>query len=374
MSTANLQASSSLPRHHGLDSLRAVAILLVMMYHYMVFVSNQASFGLLSEIGWMGVDLFFVLSGYLIGDQIFSEMAARGRLRIARFYGRRALRTLPNYWFVLAIYFLFPQQAGGNQVTPLWQFLSFTQNLHLVPGSAFSHAWSLCVEEQFYFVLPLIAVLCLGFCRSVKAMWWVIGVTMISCAIARCWMLQKVGADGGLYRTYVYYPSWGRMDELMPGVAIALIKNFHHERWNAFMQKAQTHLIKGGALLVFSVVLFQEFSYDNEVGFLWFATTFGYSILSVAFAYLVLSALSPHSYLSRWRIPGAETLALCSYALYLIHKPLMNALVTPLQKWQWEMDQAVVIALMFVASGLSAFLMFRYLESPFMRLRSRWFP
>ena len=361
-------------RIHGLDTLRAVAILLVMMYHYMVFVSNEASFGILSEVGWIGVDLFFVLSGHLIGDQILSELARDGRLRLSRFYGRRALRTLPNYLFVLGIYLLFPVQAGGNPTTPLWQFLSFTQNLHLLPGSAFSHAWSLCVEEQFYFVLPLLALLCLGWCRSVRAMWAVIILTMLLCAAMRFVMLDRVGADGGLYRTYIYYPSWGRIDELMPGVALALIKNFHVQRWQSCLQRGHFYFGWGVFLSLLAVVIFQWFSYDIEEGFLWFATTFGYTLLSCGFACLVLSALSPQSYLSRWRVLGAEALALWSYALYLIHKPLMNALLPAFQQRAWDVKQGGPIAALFIISILAAGLMYRWLETPFMRLRGRFFP
>ncbi|MEB0001218.1 hypothetical protein QN367_19355, partial [Cryobacterium sp. RTS3] len=78
---------------------------------------------------------------------------------------------LPNFYVILAVYLLFPLAVGGNPVTPLWKFLSFTQNFNLRPGSAFSHAWSLCVEEQFYLLLPAIALLVHRLRKSLKAGW-----------------------------------------------------------------------------------------------------------------------------------------------------------------------------------------------------------
>src|SRR4051794_30531603 len=141
-------------RADGLDTLRALAIVLVFAYHYMVFVSHALTFGWVSEIGWVGVDLFFVLSGYLIANQIFAGIAQGRELSLKAFYARRFLRTLPNFYVVLALYFLFPAVMGGNAPPPLWTFLSFTQNILLQPGTAFSHAWSLCIEEQFYLLLP----------------------------------------------------------------------------------------------------------------------------------------------------------------------------------------------------------------------------
>ncbi len=136
-------------RIHGLDTLRALAIGFVVLHHYVLFVSRGDTFGWVGEIGWVGVDLFFALSGYLIGNQIFAAMRSPHGFSLGQFYGRRLLRTLPNYYFVLGLYFLVPAFRGGLELPPLWEFLTFTQNINLKPGTAFSHAWSLCIEEQF---------------------------------------------------------------------------------------------------------------------------------------------------------------------------------------------------------------------------------
>src|SRR5690349_7860962 len=100
--------TSSASRIDGLDTLRALAIVLVVLHHYVLFVSRADTFGWVGEIGWVGVDLFFALSGYLIGNQIFGAMRSGAGFSLRHFYARRFLRTLPNYYVVLALYFLWP--------------------------------------------------------------------------------------------------------------------------------------------------------------------------------------------------------------------------------------------------------------------------
>jgi peptidoglycan/LPS O-acetylase OafA/YrhL len=364
-------------RINGLDTLRAIAISLVLMYHYMVFVSHEASFGVLSEIGWIGVDLFFVLSGYLIGNQIFSSMKSASQFSLANFYIRRALRTLPNFYVILALYFLFPLELGGKPVTPLWKFLTFTQNFELRPGSAFSHAWSLCIEEQFYLLLPVLALLLYRLKRSVNSVttgWIVLLGLMCTAILLRSWMWRNVGADWTEYYVNIYYSSLCRFDELLPGVALAMLKNFHPAQWQRAQQHGQASLLAGLCLCLLSCFLFQKYSYVEGQGFLWFTTSFGYSLLAISFACLTMSALSPNSWLHRLRIPGAAAIALWSYALYLAHKPLMHVLIAPITELGIDVKSAIGIAFMFAASTLAGWLLFTLVETPFMALRTRYFP
>lgn len=360
-------------RINGLDTLRACAISLVLMYHYRVFVSHEPSFGFLSEIGWMGVDLFFVLSGYLIGNQIFAGLRSSSGFSLKTFYIRRALRTLPNFYVVLAIYFLFPIEAGGKALTPLWKFLTFTQNFDLKPGSAFSHAWSLSIEEQFYVILPLCAMMTISLLKSVRAMWLVLLSAMVGAMLMRYNMWQQLGEDGIRYYVTIYYSSWCRFDELLPGVALALLKNFHPLIWARSLQHGRLTLVCGAIVSGLAMFLFTRYSYVDGQGFLWFTTIFGYTILACGFALLTLASLSPDSYLYRWRIPGAASIAVWSYALYLVHKPLMNALISAFELWGWSVKSWPGIAAMFACSVLAAYVLFRLVETPFMQMRDRYF-
>jgi peptidoglycan/LPS O-acetylase OafA/YrhL len=97
------------------------------------------------RLGWIGVDLVFVLSGYLIGGQLLGQLHTHRRIRFGRFYARRALRILPAYFLVLAEYSSLPVLREFPTISPLWKFLVSVQNIGLHGGTAFPHAWSLAI-------------------------------------------------------------------------------------------------------------------------------------------------------------------------------------------------------------------------------------
>ncbi|MBL8312071.1 MAG: acyltransferase [Burkholderiales bacterium] len=107
----------------------------------------------------MGVDLFFVLSGFLIGTQVLKPLARGETFSFADFYWRRAFRTLPAYWAVLLIYLLWPNLREAPGMEPWWKFFTFTMNLSIdyLRNTAFSPARSLCVDEHFYGLFRLLS-------------------------------------------------------------------------------------------------------------------------------------------------------------------------------------------------------------------------
>src|ERR1051325_4275402 len=129
----------------GLDLLRAIAIVWVMLFHSYIVGGLGDSWSWLENSGWAGVDLFFVLSGYLIGSQWLKPLADGRPPAFGRFYLRRALRTMPAFFAVLAVYFAFPSTREAPGIQPLWQFLSYTVNVLIDyrHNQAFSHVWSL---------------------------------------------------------------------------------------------------------------------------------------------------------------------------------------------------------------------------------------
>src|SRR5437773_3029667 len=141
-------------RQPGLDLLRALAIVVVVIYH--AGIMGFPLPGRIHRFGWIGVDLFFVLSGYLIGGQLLAPLARGRHINLGRFFARRALRILPAYLVILAIYIFLPWWREYPEMTPWWKFIISVQNIGLHGGTAFSHAWSLAVEDQFYLLLPLI--------------------------------------------------------------------------------------------------------------------------------------------------------------------------------------------------------------------------
>ena len=108
----------------------------------------------------MGVDLFFVLSGYLIGSQLLRPLSRGERVSLPAFYRKRAYRILPAYLVVLLFYLIWNVRHGSAGMSPLWEFVTFTQNLFYKYGKEyqFDHVWSLCVEEHFYLLLPVMVL------------------------------------------------------------------------------------------------------------------------------------------------------------------------------------------------------------------------
>jgi peptidoglycan/LPS O-acetylase OafA/YrhL len=361
----------------GLDTLRATAIILVLAYHYMVVVSGKITFGFMTDIGWAGVDLFFVLSGYLIGNQIFSSIALGQNFSLKKFYMKRLLRTLPNYYFILAIYFIFPLDLGGKETASIWRFLTFTQNFGLRPGQTFTHSWSLCIEEQFYLILPAIALLIASFKGSKRLGWMIVGVAIIAGMAVRgiAWFSNGKNAISGFdYYEHIYYSSFSRFDELLPGVAIAMLKNFHGDIYSKFIRKGNLLFFAGLTLAGTMLYLFSNFLVVLGYGFGFCMTTFGYPLLASSFAILTLSALSTTSVLHRIRVPGSASIALWSYAIYLAHKPIFKFLIVPLAQMDIDKNSILGISIIMTVSLLGGWLLFRMVETPFMVLRTRLYP
>src|SRR2546423_15691896 len=101
-------------REPGLDLLRALAIIVVVIYHAALFGFKLP--GRVDRFGWIGVDLFFALSGYLIGGQLLSPLAREKSLNLGRFFARRVLRIMPAYFVILAIYFLLPSWREDSEI------------------------------------------------------------------------------------------------------------------------------------------------------------------------------------------------------------------------------------------------------------------
>jgi peptidoglycan/LPS O-acetylase OafA/YrhL len=369
-------------RIHGLDTLRALAVTLVVLHHYVLFVSGSDTFGWVGEIGWVGVDLFFALSGYLIGNQIFQALRRPEGLSIGRFYARRLLRTLPNFYVVLALYALWPAFRGSTPMLPLWKYLSFTQNIGLEPGTAFSHAWSLCIEEQFYLLLPACSLIVVALggrglgLRSIGCRWaWAAFALAFVAGMAMRGFTWQQGQHGQLdanwlhfYYKTIYYSSFCRFDELLAGVALALLRNFHGGMWTRLMGQGRLLLTVG---IVAGALALRWFLVDHYG--LW-TTVFGYPLLALACALLILAALAPDSPLHRIRMPGASHLALWSYAIYLVHKQVSILAAQPLAGAGYGPEHPLTVAVALAASVLAGWLLYRVVETPFMWLRERFVP
>ncbi|MYM23792.1 acyltransferase family protein [Duganella sp. FT135W] len=359
-------------RLRGLDLLRAAAILLVLMSHYQGFVSHAETFGVIGASGWAGVDLFFVLSGYLIGNQILAPIARGQEFSLKVFFARRLLRTLPNYYVVLAVYLLvaqlFPHSAIlGKSTSSIWQFLTFTQNFGLAYGQTFSHSWSLCIEEQFYVVMPLVVLALARWTRSARPAWCLLGAAILAGIAARSYAWLVFGHNA--HAAEVYYSSFCRSDELLFGVAIAMLRNFHADQFARLTRHGNVLLVVGLSMAVAVLACFA-----NEMPTPFLVSALGYSLVAASFAVLTCAALSPNCLLNRIWVPGASSLALWSYAIYLAHKPIFMLLNPWCERLGVDPESPLCILVIVAIASLGGWVLFRLVETPFMNLRARWYP
>lgn len=328
-------------------------------------VDGTSIFGQIGEVGLWGVDLFFVLSGYLIANQLFKTLTSVGHIPLYNFYIRRALRTWPNYFFVLLLYFLFPVIWEHPTMPSLWKFLTFTQNFELT-FSAFSHAWSLCIEEQFYFILPIIVV-ALWKQKSIRFNVSIVIVLVILGMITRgtLWFLYAHESLVSVeqYFSKIYYPTWGRLDGLIFGVSIAAIKNFLPSLWNRLEQKNNWLLLLGFVILLIGFTL-------QSNRFALIPTVLGFPTISFGFALIVLASISDRAILNSYRIPGVRIIATLSFSIYLVHKQVFHLIHKSLAgiNVYWISSAAIV------ASFIAAAILYFLIEKPFLILRDRSLP
>ena len=218
----------------GLDHLRAFAIIIVFVFHYGRLFPHPEWTNAISRFGWTGVDLFFVLSGYLIAAQLFKKIGGNEKITFKEFFIKRFFRIIPAYLFVAMLYFSFPSFREREALAPLWKYLTFTQNigLDIHRQGTFSHAWSLCIEEQFYLFLPLILIALVYF-KCIKRGYLLLLFLFLFGFLARlyCWRnfvlpFQEDDNFSIYWYKWIYYPTWGRLDSLLAGVSIAALFQF----------------------------------------------------------------------------------------------------------------------------------------------------
>jgi peptidoglycan/LPS O-acetylase OafA/YrhL len=367
-SRLNLLDSSS-AREPGLDLMRAVAILGVMLWH-MHFALRPGIWSGPGRYGWMGVDLFFVLSGYLIGSQLLRPYTRGSRPSIGGFYMRRAFRVLPAYLTVLLFYFAIPGFREAPGLSPAWQFLTFTENFRIdyLHDQAFSHVWSLCVEEHFYLVLPVLILLLMRRPSFSKAFVMVLGILCFGIGIRAYIYLHQIAIfprdDDAFALAYVeriYYPTHTRLDGLLVGVTLATIKTFRPSWWQRAMSHGYLLLVGGLALCAGAIWLF-----NDRLSFS--ASVIGFPLLAVGLGLLIASSIAPSSPLSRVR--GFGLIAALAYSAYLTHKEIIHFLRSHSPRLVEGRGWLALVAY-FGFSFLAAFVLYMAVERPFLRLRER---
>lgn len=169
-------------RNKRLDVLRCVAVVLVLLYHSSIGAR-------LAKFGWVGVDLFFVLSGFLISGLLFNEYKKQGSISFKRFFIRRGMKIYPAFYIFISVE-LFYQFVSHKRVGILSQYLSEALYVQNYGPFIWNHTWSLAVEEHFYILLPMFFLLLLRLSPQredpFRAIPWVFLVVATACCWAIC--------------------------------------------------------------------------------------------------------------------------------------------------------------------------------------------
>jgi peptidoglycan/LPS O-acetylase OafA/YrhL len=361
----------------ALDGLRGIAIILVMLHHFTYIRPTAGIDALIGSVlffCWIGVDLFFVLSGFLITGILLDT---RGSERyFSTFYARRTLRIFPLYYLVLFLAFVvlpkYPAVhavlAGHPDVPPQWPYWLYLTNLSIAVGG-WVHgwvdvAWSLAIEEQFYLVWPLMIWLCPP--RLVAPL---CAVILVSQPVARVYARET---DVAVLSIYVL--PWFRLDGFAIGALLALAQRRGLlpllDRWVPIV------VVVGVAGIIACTILGGHTWWWNR-----WMQQYGYSLIAVTAGAMLVSAINRPAD-SLWpRMMSAGWLRAFgkySYGMYLIHAPVMRAVreyVLNPQEYEalapWN-AQVLFYGAATAPTFALAWLSWRLFEAPILRLKAQF--
>jgi len=328
-----------------IDGLRAVAVIPVLIFH---------AFHTLLPGGYLGVDVFFVISGFLITGILLNEMS-ESRFSFAHFYERRARRILPALFAMMGTTFLLgfillPQhelRELGQSMLAVSAFLAnvffythsdyFASNTQLSP---LLHTWSLAVEEQYYFVIPIFLLIFWNYMRK----WLLIGMLFIM-FLSVTWMLATSPTDP----MSNFYLPFSRAWEIMTG---GLVAYFGFKGWHLPIRLANAlTLIALGSLLLSYLFLSESITHPGPLTFI--------PVIATA---VILSSKQKRTWVARiLRTPILIWFGTLSYSLYLWHQPVLAFLKST---YRGVIPSSVMLGALFL-SLLLAWLSYRFIEQPY---------
>jgi peptidoglycan/LPS O-acetylase OafA/YrhL len=342
--------------------LRGIAVLLVLFFHFEGWI----------KFGWIGVDLFFVLSGYLVSTLLFKEFQKNRKVRPVRFLIRRGFKIYPMF-FIMIIATVIARLAFGEPLRPGLLFFesTFLRNYF---GGYWAHTWSLCVEEHFYFLLAMLAFLLCNKTQLINnrpAMNMSMISVLVLCLLFRFYSLYYEGIHGESH----FFNAWARgvnthsrIDSILFGVLIAYNHFFRKEKLERFIM-TNKWLLRAVMLLLLSTGILLSVKPD-------FKTTFCYTLLYAGFGILLSDVLinisgtgELDSFRGRYLLRPLAFIGTSSYAIYLFHPLIRDYCVTHLVS-----GSLPGFLLYFGLSLLTGYLMTISVEKYFLKLRERHFP
>lgn len=344
-----------LPYLPALDGLRALAVLAVLFYHAnLVWLPG----------GFLGVEMFFVISGYLIASLLLAEWTHRGGIDLKGFWLRRARRLFPALFLLLLLVSTYtlvflPREAAGLR-GDVWSTAAYVNNWYQIFShksyfetvgrpSLLRHMWSLAVEEQFYLVWPLVFGGLMGRLGRKRMLWLVLAGGLVS----SLWMAALYQPDADPSRCY--YGTDTRAAGLLLGIALAFVRPP-----GATADPSRGAKLEALGLAALGTLLGCFLFLHEYHGFLYRG---GFLLTGLATAALIAVAVHPGArLLPRWfSWPALRWVGLRSYGIYLWHFPVLMVTRPQLDvPWDGVMLLGLRVALVMVLAGLS----YRFVETP----------
>jgi len=324
-----------------MDLLRTLAILLVILAHTVLSYGAPEHLAPL-QFGGTGVDLFFVLSGWLLGGLLFKELKRNGKVDIKKFWTRRWMRTLPAYFVVLLLSVAQRYMTKENVSFP-WEYFVFLQNYDY-PLIFFSISWSLCVEEQFYLLIaPLLGLLSLAGKKTTT--------TSLFLLLILPFFFRSLGWYEHPNETHV------RLDGCVMGVFLAHIHHQYPKVWSLIAKYSiQILIVSISIYLLFFVGRYYPQLGINDPGKLFLAFIFGT---------FVIAANKNNHWRSKLFLPGSYYIATRSYALYLLHPEILALL----RRFLPDIPFLLYLSLTLAGSIIISEFLYRAVERPIMNYR-----
>jgi peptidoglycan/LPS O-acetylase OafA/YrhL len=355
-------------RNLQIDVLRGVAVMMVLAAHTHLFRPHGGWKGAVLRGSWSGVDLFFVLSGFLISGLLFSEYQRSGRIGFGRFAARRAMKLYPPLYLLITLALAVRlvqsrMEDVRGSLTPFLHDVFFVQSY--LPGT-YGHFWSLSVEEHFYVLLPLSLYFGLRIARgrSMNPFQWIPTAFLVLAVL----LLAARAATWKWLHPYDlqthHFPSHLRLDSLMFGVFLSYLAHFQGQRLNGFVDRNYWPVLGGSLLLLAPIWIMNQ---DNPMVY-----TLGFTLLYLGYGGLMMVMLRtemPTEGAPRAALSRIATIGKHSYSIYLWHIPVLVGL-----QWTKLTEQPYAVALYFGATlgigiGLSLLV-----DIPVLRLRDRLWP
>jgi peptidoglycan/LPS O-acetylase OafA/YrhL len=350
----------------SLDMLRAVAMLLVVFSHSFDPPRDMPELirkpiVLLDHIGWIGVDLFFVLSGFLVSGLLFREHIRTGRFRTGNFYTRRAFKIYPALYFLVFVSIIVQSYIVGES-TPLQNVTGDLLFLQNYIGAMWGHTWSLAVEEHFYLLLPAVLLLLAKLSTRTENPFELLPKFALFVAVAELSLRIYTHLNHPYTHGSHLFPSHLRFDSLLFGVVISYFYHYRHSQFLAFFGKWRMKLSVVVPALVAPLLILPR---SHPL-----VSTIGVTLVFLFAGILLCWALTLPSP-KHWAAGKLGFVGVHSYSIYLWHYPLVFWLMQPMK--EAGMSWMVYTATYGVASITLGITMARLIEFPVLYLRDSWF-